>query len=54
MTFKVRNYTIVTDGSTDYSKKSDCSDLRNGRGVDGKGITQSNGTVRATKIGVDR
>jgi len=54
LTFKARNYTVVTDKSTDYSKKSDCGDVRNGRDVSVSGVTQSNGTVRATKIGVDR
>ena len=54
VTFKVRNYTVVTDRSTDYSKKSDCGDVKNGRGVNVAGVTQSNGTVRATKIGVNR
>ena len=54
LTFKVRNYTVVTDKSTDYSKKSDCSDVKNGRDVNVAGVTQSNGAVRATKIGVDK
>ena len=53
LTFKARSYTVVTDRSTDF-KKSDCGDVRNGRDVSGSGVTQSNGTVRATKIAVDR
>jgi hypothetical protein len=53
LTFKARSYTVVTDRSTDF-KKSDCGDVRNGRGVSGSGVMQSNGTVRATKIEVDR
>jgi hypothetical protein len=54
LTFKVRSYTVVTDRSTDYSKKSDCGDVKNGREVNVAGVIQSNGTVRATKIGVNR
>jgi len=53
LTFKARGYTVVTDKSTDF-KKSDCGDVRDGRGVSGHGVTQSNGTVRATKIEVDK
>jgi hypothetical protein len=53
LTFSARGYTIVTDRSTGY-KESECGDVRNGRDVSGSGVTQSNGTVRATKIAVDR
>jgi hypothetical protein len=43
--------TIVVDSSTDF-KKSRCSDLRGGRTVSGSGLTQPNGTIKATDIRV--
>jgi hypothetical protein len=52
-TFTVDGQSIVTDGSTDF-KKSECGDLRNGRGVSGKGTTQPDGSVKATQIQVDK
>ena len=54
VTFSSRGYTVAADGSTDYKKKSDCGDLREGRRVSVEGVTQLNGTVRARKIEVDR
>ena len=52
VTFTTRGNTVVADGSTDY-RKSSCGDLRNGRNVSIKGVTQSNGTVHADRIDVD-
>ncbi len=51
--FTVGGTTVVTDASTDF-EKSDCSDLRPGREVKGKGLTQLIGTVRATEIEVKK
>lgn len=51
VTFTVGKQQVVVDGSTQY-KKSDCTDLRNGHSVTDKGITQTNGSVRATQIEV--
>jgi hypothetical protein len=52
VTFTVQGMTIVTDRSTDYTK-SKCSDLRRGRDVSGAGMTQSNGTIKATDLRVE-
>jgi hypothetical protein len=54
VTFSSRGYTVSADGSTDYKKKSDCGDLREGRRISVQGVTQANGTVRARKIEVDK
>ena len=51
VTITVRGMTIVLDKSTDYSR-SDCGDLRRGRDVTGSGVTQPNGTIKATDIRV--
>ena len=53
VTFTVQGMTIVTDRSTDYAK-SKCTDLRRGRDVSGAGMRQSNGTIKATDIRVDK
>jgi hypothetical protein len=52
VTFTVHGMTIVTDRSTDYTK-SKCSDLRRGRDVSGAGMTQPNGTIKATDLRVE-
>jgi hypothetical protein len=52
--FSSGGYSVSADGSTDYKKKSDCGDLREGRRISVEGVTQANGTVRAKKIEVDR
>jgi hypothetical protein len=44
--------TIVVDRSTDF-KKSKCDDLRRGRDVSGAGMTQPNGTIKATDLRVN-
>jgi hypothetical protein len=54
VSFSSRGYSVTADGSTDYKKKSECGDLREGRRVSVEGVTQANGTVRAKKIEVDR
>jgi hypothetical protein len=51
VTFTVRGLTIVTDRSTDYTR-SRCSDLHQGRYVSGAGMTQPNGTIKATDLRV--
>jgi hypothetical protein len=51
VTFKVGSTTVAADRDTDY-KRSQCSDLRNGKSVKGEGVTQSNGTVKATLLEV--
>jgi hypothetical protein len=51
VTFAVRGMTIVVDSSTEF-KKSSCSDLRSGRSVSGSGLTQLNGSIKATDIRV--
>jgi hypothetical protein len=51
VTITVRGMTIVLDRSTDFSR-SDCDDLRRGRDVTGSGVTQPNGTIKATDIRV--
>jgi hypothetical protein len=48
-----RGARVVADRSTDY-KKSGCGDLRDGRGVSIKGVTQADGSVHADRIEVDR
>jgi len=53
ISFSAGGTRVVGDGSTDY-KKSDCRDLRNGRDVSIKGVTQADGSVRADRIEVDR
>jgi len=44
---------ISVDRSTSFNDAK-CDDLKNGRGVDGEGDLQSNGTIKATKISVDK
>lgn len=51
VTFTIGKQQVVVDGSTQY-KRSDCSDLRNGHFVTGKGTTQTNGSLKATQIEV--
>jgi len=53
VTFVVGLTAITADDATDY-RRSGCSDLRNGRRVKGEGVTQSNGTVKATRLEVTR
>jgi hypothetical protein len=49
LTFLVGIRRIVTDRNTDFNKKNDCGDLRNGRSVAVDGLDQGN-SVLATKI----
>jgi hypothetical protein len=49
VTFTIGSLTIVTDPATDY-KKIKCGDLRPGSGVSGTGVTQTNGTIKATDV----
>jgi outer membrane biosynthesis protein TonB len=53
VTFSVGGRSITADDATDF-KNSDCSDLRNGRSVSGAGVTQPNGTIKATNIQVKK
>ena len=53
VTFTAGGRTISVDRSTSF-KDSKCDDLRNGRSVDGEGDLQSNGTIKATRISVDK
>jgi len=47
--FSVDGMVVVTDEATDYSK-GNCGDLRRGREIQGSGVMQPNGSVRATSI----
>jgi hypothetical protein len=51
VTFNAGGRTIAVDGATDF-RQSDCGELRNGRSVSGTGVTQANGSVKATRIQV--
>jgi hypothetical protein len=53
VTFTVQGMTVVTDRSTDYTK-SNCSDVHRGRDVSGAGMTQPNGTIKATDLRVGK
>jgi hypothetical protein len=53
VTFTVRGLTIVTDRSTTFTK-SLCDDLRRDRYVSGSGMTQPNGTIKATDVRVSQ
>jgi hypothetical protein len=53
VTLRVNGMTIVTDRTTDYTK-SKCTDLRRGRDVSGAGMTQPNGTIKATDVRVGK
>jgi hypothetical protein len=53
LTFSVGGTTVVTDGSTNYAKKTKCDDVRNGRAISGEGDVQPNGTVKATMLEVN-
>lgn len=53
LTFSVGGTTVVTDGSTNYAKKTKCDDVRNGRSVSGEGDVQPNGSVKATMLEVN-
>jgi len=52
ITFGAAGYTVTADGSTDYTKKSDCGDLRQGSRISVKGVTQAGGSVHANRIEV--
>lgn len=52
VSFIARGFTVTADGGTDY-RKSNCSDVRDGRRVKVNGLTQPNGTVYATRLEVD-
>jgi uncharacterized protein DUF5666/all-beta uncharacterized protein len=47
--FSVSGRTVTADSGTEFDKKP-CRDLRNGTNVEVKGRTQSDGSVRASKI----
>ncbi|HJZ70823.1 MAG TPA: DUF5666 domain-containing protein [Vicinamibacterales bacterium] len=53
VTFSAGSRMISVDRSTSFNDAK-CDDLKNGRGVDGEGDLQSNGTIKATKISVDK
>jgi len=53
VTFNAGGRTIAVDSDTDF-KKSKCDDLKNDRSVDGEGDVQPNGTIKATKIEVNK
>jgi len=53
VTFNADGRTIAVDNNTDF-KKSKCDDVKNGRSVDGEGDVQPNGTIKATKIEVNK
>lgn len=52
LTFVVRATTVVGSASTRYDKK--CDDLRIGRQVEVDGVTQANGSVRATRVEIKK
>jgi hypothetical protein len=43
---------VVTDGSTDYPKKSKCRDVHEGSRVTVDGVADNNGTVKATTVAI--
>jgi hypothetical protein len=49
-TFTINGTTIVINGSTDYQRDRDCSDLRDGRTARARGIGQADGSILATRI----
>jgi Putative binding domain, N-terminal/Viral BACON domain len=53
VTFFVNFRRVVTDGSTDYARKNDCSDLQTGRRVKVDGIDTGE-VVRATMITIEK
>jgi Domain of unknown function (DUF5666) len=53
VTFTTAGRTILVDRTTDF-KASKCDDLRNGRSVDGDGVVQANGSIKATDLEVDK
>jgi hypothetical protein len=53
ITFSVNGTTIVTNGSTRI-EDGVCGDIQNGTQVEVKGTRQSNGTVLADKVDIDR
>jgi hypothetical protein len=54
LSFSVRGFRIVTDRSTNYPGKGDCKDMKNGRLAGVEGLKQSDGSVRATTIAVQK
>lgn len=53
MSFRIGADTIVTDRDTKY-KGGNCRSLRNGDDVDVKGKRQSNGSILADEIKLDK
>jgi hypothetical protein len=51
--FTVDGFMVETDASTDF-KKSNCGDLRDGRSASGEGMTQPDGSVKATQLEVKK
>jgi hypothetical protein len=54
VSFSVRGFRIVADGSTNYPGKADCKDVKNGRAAGIDGFKQSDGSVRAITIAVQK
>ncbi|HEY7291892.1 MAG TPA: BACON domain-containing carbohydrate-binding protein [Vicinamibacterales bacterium] len=50
--FLVMGTLVVTDGSTDYPKKSKCRDVHEGSRVTVDGVADNNGTVKATTVAI--
>jgi hypothetical protein len=53
VTFTIGGPTIAPDGSTDF-RKLKCGDFRNGQFVSGSGVTQPDGTIKATLLQVTK
>jgi hypothetical protein len=51
--FRLGSTSILTDGATKY-KGGNCRALRNGVEVEVEGVRQTDGTVLAQQIGIDR
>ncbi|HKB12659.1 MAG TPA: hypothetical protein VKD69_18480 [Vicinamibacterales bacterium] len=54
VTFTADGKLITVDNTTDFKHSSKCSDLMDGRSVDGAGIVQSNGSIKATDLEVKK
>jgi hypothetical protein len=51
VTFLVNGRTVMTNSSTQFERG--CSSVQNGRRVEAEGMTQTNGSLLATKIDID-
>jgi hypothetical protein len=54
LTFTIRGQRIVTTKSTDYPGKGDCKDVKSGKGATVDGIRQTDGSVRASTVAVQK